>query len=141
VAVVNRDEQIAAQRVADCHPVAWIHARRCLPEPLAYSGRDHDRPQAVRDAGAALLKAAGITIPIDEIDAANLCAFFPGSSRCGWRTSGLVPEARAGTHRGRETAIGGRLPCECLERSAVFEPYWPSVPYPIRPEAAFSDGR
>ena len=33
------------RRVADGHPVAWIHATALRTEPLAYSGRDQVNPQ------------------------------------------------------------------------------------------------
>ena len=62
-AMVIGDEQSADARVADGHPVAWIHATALRTEPLAYSGRDQVNPQASRDAAAALWKAAGITSP------------------------------------------------------------------------------
>ncbi|MGH3523629.1 MAG: thiolase domain-containing protein [Mycobacterium sp.] len=110
-AVVIGDEPTAETRLADGHPVAWIHATALRTEPLAYAGRDQVNPQAGRDAAAALWKAAGITSPIDEIDVAEIYVPFswfepmwlenlgftgPGD---GWRLT------EAG-----ETEIGGSLP-------------------------------
>ena len=75
-ALVIGDEATADARVADGHPVAWIHATALRTEPLAYAGRDQVNPQASRDAAAALWKAAGITSPIDEIDVGEVYVPF-----------------------------------------------------------------
>ncbi len=96
-AVVIGNEDIGDKRVADGHPVAWIHATALRTEPLAYSGRDQVNPQAGRDAAKELWKAAGITSPIDEIDAPRFMCRSRGSSRCGWRTWALRPRAKDGS--------------------------------------------
>src|ERR1700728_1189954 len=45
-AVVIGNEEIADARVAQGHPVAWIHATALRTEPLQFSGRDQVSPQA-----------------------------------------------------------------------------------------------
>src|ERR1700721_1413311 len=65
-AVVIGNADVADKRVAEGHPVAWIHATALRTEPLAYSGRDQVNPQAGRDAAKALWKAAGLASPIAE---------------------------------------------------------------------------
>src|SRR6201987_4624579 len=75
-ALVIGNEEIADRHVRDGYPVAWIHATALRPEPLAFSGRDQVNPQAGRDAAKELWKAAGITSPIDEIDAAEIYVPF-----------------------------------------------------------------
>ncbi|BBX55132.1 hypothetical protein MSHO_04770 [Mycobacterium shottsii] len=91
-AVVIGNEEIADARVADGHPVAWIHATALRTEPLAYSGRDQVSPQAGRDAAAALWKAAGITSPIDEIDAAEIYVPFSWFEPMWLENLGFMPE-------------------------------------------------
>ena len=110
-AVVIGDEAGADARVAEGHPVAWIHATALRTEPLAYSGRDQVNPQAGRDAAAALWKAAGITSPIDEIDVAEIYVPFSWFEPMWLENLGFAPEGGGWklTEAG-ETAIGGRMP-------------------------------
>ena len=110
-AVVIGNEEIAESRVAEGHPVAWIHATALRTEPLQFSGRDQVSPQASRDAAAALWKAAGIKSPIDEIDAAEIYVPFSWFEPMWLESLGFAPEGEGWklTEAG-ETAIGGRLP-------------------------------
>ena len=110
-ALVIGNEDIADQRVAEGHPVAWIHATALRTEPLAYSGRDQVNPQAGRDAAKALWKAAGITSPIDEIDVAEIYVPFSWFEPMWLENLGFAPEGEGWklTEAG-ETAIGGRIP-------------------------------
>jgi len=110
-AMVIGDEKIADRRVADGHPVAWVHATALRTEPLAYSGRDQVNPQAGRDASAALWRAAGIKSPIDEIDVAEIYVPFSWFEPMWLENLGFAPEGEGWklTEAG-ETAIGGRLP-------------------------------
>jgi acetyl-CoA C-acetyltransferase len=110
-AVVIGDEQIADARLAQGHPVAWIHATALRTEPLAFAGRDQVSPQAGRDAAAALWEAAGITSPIDEIDAAEIYVPFSWFEPMWLENLGFAPEGEGWklTEAG-ETNIGGRLP-------------------------------
>src|SRR6202012_2493040 len=84
-------------------------------EPLAYSGRDQVNPQAGRDAAKALGKAAGITRPIHEIDAAEIYVPFSWFEPMWLENLGFAPEGEGWklTEAG-ETEIGGRIP---LQRS------------------------
>ena len=110
-AVVIGNEEIAEARLAQGHPVAWIHATALRTEPLQFSGRDQVSPQAGRDAAAALWKAAGITSPIDEIDVAEIYVPFSWFEPMWLENLGFAPEGEGWklTEAG-ETAIGGRLP-------------------------------
>ena len=62
-ALVIGNEEIADARVADGHPVAWIHATALRTEPLAYSGRDQVNPQAGRDAAGRAVARRGHHLP------------------------------------------------------------------------------
>src|ERR1700733_14166734 len=110
-AVIIGNEEIAESRLAQGHPVAWIHATALRTEPLQFSGRDQVSPQASRDAAAALWEAAGITSPIDEIDVAEIYVPFSWFEPMWLENLGFVPEGEGWklTEAG-ETAIGGRLP-------------------------------
>ena len=110
-AVVIGNEEIADARVAQGHPVAWIHATALRTEPLAFAGRDQVNPQAGRDAAAALWKAAGIKSPIDEIDAAEIYVPFSWFEPMWLENLGFAAEGEGWklTEAG-ETKIGGRLP-------------------------------
>jgi acetyl-CoA C-acetyltransferase len=109
--VVIGNEDVADKRVAEGHPVAWIHATALRTEPLAFSGRDQVNPQAGRDAAKALWKAAGITSPIDEIDAAEVYVPFSWFEPMWLENLGFAPEGEGWklTEAG-ETEIGGRIP-------------------------------
>ena len=83
-------------------------------EATTAAERDQVNPQAGRDAAAALWKQAGITNPLEEIDAPRSTCRSRGSSRCGWRTSASPPEGEGWklTEAG-ETAMDGKLPVNC----------------------------
>ena len=110
-AMVIGNEESAEARLAQGHPVAWIHATALRTEPLQFSGRDQVSPQASRDAAAALWKAAGITSPIDEIDVAEIYVPFSWFEPMWLESLGFAPEGEGWklTEAG-ETAIGGKLP-------------------------------
>jgi acetyl-CoA C-acetyltransferase len=67
-------DQAAAE--ASGQPVAWIRATSMRTEPTMFSGKDHVNPRAGADAAAALWRAAGITSPADQIDAAEIYVPF-----------------------------------------------------------------
>src|SRR6201996_5372522 len=110
-AVVIGNEEIAEERLAQGNPVAWIHATALRTEPLQFSGRDQVSPQASRDAAAALWKPAGITSPIDEIDAAEIYVPFSWFEPMWLESLGFAPEGEGWklTEAG-DTKIGGRIP-------------------------------
>lgn len=110
-AIVVGDEATADRRIADGHTVAWVHATALRTEPLDYTGRDRVNPQAGRDAAAALWKDAGITSPIDEIDAAEIYVPFSWFEPMWLENLGFAAEGEGWklTQAG-ETAIGGRIP-------------------------------
>src|ERR1700760_1775322 len=109
-AVVIGDEEIGDARLSEGHPVAWIHATALRTEPLQFSGRDQVSPQASRDAAAALWEAAGITRPIDEIDAAEIYVPFSCCEPMWLESLGFAAEGEGWklTESG-ETKIGGTV--------------------------------
>lgn len=110
-AIVVGDEETADRRIADGHTVAWVHATALRTEPLDYTGRDRVNPQAGRDAAAALWRDAGISSPIDEIDAAEIYVPFSWFEPMWLENLGFAAEGEGWklTQAG-ETAIGGKIP-------------------------------
>ncbi|GAA4128135.1 thiolase domain-containing protein [Nocardioides fonticola] len=106
-ALVIVDEDAAA---ASPNP-AWIHGTIMRSEATTAAERDQVNPQASRDAAAALWKQAGITSPIDEIDAAEIYVPFSWFEPM-WLESLGFAEENAGwklTESGA-TAMNGRIP-------------------------------
>jgi acetyl-CoA C-acetyltransferase len=91
--------------------VAWIHATAMRTEPTMFAGRDQVSPQAGRDAAAALWKEAGISNPLEQIDAAEIYVPFSWFEPMWLENLGFAPEGQGWklTEAG-ETEIGGRLP-------------------------------
>lgn len=110
-AVVIGDEAAADAAIADGRSVAWVHATAMRTEPLSYSHRNVVSPQAGRDAAAALWRDAGITNPLEEIDAAEIYVPFSWFEPMWLENLGFMPENEGWklTEAG-ETAIGGKLP-------------------------------
>ncbi|MGH3724572.1 MAG: thiolase domain-containing protein [Mycobacterium sp.] len=110
-AIVVADEATADALVAEGNTVAWVHATALRTEPLDYTGRDRVNPQAGRDAAAALWRDAGITSPIDEIDAAEIYVPFSWFEPMWLENLGFAAEGEGWklTQAG-ETAIGGKIP-------------------------------
>jgi len=109
-AVVIGNEQAAA---AVDRP-AWIHATAMRTEPTTYAGRDQVNPKAGQDCAAALWKMAGITNPLEEIDAAEIYVPFSWFEPMWLENLGFTPEGEGWklTEAG-ETEIGGKLPINC----------------------------
>ena len=110
-ALVIVDEDTAA---ASPNP-AWIHGTVMRSEATTAAERDQVNPQASRDAVAALWKQAGITSPIDEIDAAEIYVPFSWFEPM-WLESLGFAEANGGGWKLSEsgaTAMDGRLPVNC----------------------------
>ncbi|MEU0545988.1 thiolase domain-containing protein [Nocardia sp. NPDC005978] len=110
-AIVIGDEAAAKAVEATGKKVAWIHGTAMRTEPLAYTGRDQVNPQAGQAAAAALWKQAGITNPLEEIDAAEIYVPFSWFEPMWLENLGFMPEGEGWklTEAG-ETAIGGKLP-------------------------------
>ncbi|MDN5757081.1 MAG: thiolase domain-containing protein [Tomitella sp.] len=110
-AMVIGDDKTADDAVTAGRPVAWIHATAMRTEPTSYSGRNHVSPEAGRDAAAALWQQAGITDPLDEIDAAEIYVPFSWFEPMWLENLGFTAQGEGWklTESG-ETAIGGRLP-------------------------------
>jgi acetyl-CoA C-acetyltransferase len=90
---------------------AWIHATAMRTEPTTYAGRDQVNPQAGRDAAAALWKRAGITNPLEQVDAAEIYVPFSWFEPMWLENLGFMPEGTGWqlTEAG-ETDLGGKLP-------------------------------
>ncbi|MFI5889694.1 thiolase domain-containing protein [Actinoplanes sp. NPDC051513] len=107
-AVVIGDQSAAE---ASERPVAWIRATAMRTEPTFFAGKDHVNPRAGAEAAQALWRAAGITDPLDEVDAAEIYVPFSWFEPMWLENLGFT-EAGHGwklTESG-ETRIGGRLP-------------------------------
>ncbi|WP_109525176.1 MULTISPECIES: thiolase domain-containing protein [Nocardia] len=110
-AVVIGDEESATAIEATGQKVAWIHATAMRTEPTTFAGRDQVNPQAGRDAAAALWEAAGITDPLEEIDAAEIYVPFSWFEPMWLENLGFAAPGDGWklTDKG-ETEIGGRIP-------------------------------
>jgi acetyl-CoA C-acetyltransferase len=90
---------------------AWIHGTVMRSEATTAAERDQVNPQAGRDAAAALWKQAGITNPLEEIDAAEIYVPFSWFEPMWIENLGFTPEGEGWklTESG-ETALDGKLP-------------------------------
>lgn len=103
---------IASEDVAKSSPnPAWIHGTVMRSEPTSAAERDQVNPQAGREAAAALWKQAGITNPIEEIDAAEIYVPFAWFEPMWLENLGFAAEGEGWklTEAG-ETRIEGKLP-------------------------------
>jgi acetyl-CoA C-acetyltransferase len=93
---------------------AWIHGTVMRSEATSASERDQVNPQAGRDAAAALWKQAGITNPLEEIDAAEIYVPFSWFEPMWLENLGFMPEGEGWklTESGG-TAMDGKLPVNC----------------------------
>jgi len=93
---------------------AWIHGTVMRSETTTAAGRDQVNPQAGRVAAAELWKQAGISSPIDEIDAAEIYVPFSWFEPMWLENLGFAAEGEGWklTESG-ETAMGGRIPVNC----------------------------
>jgi acetyl-CoA C-acetyltransferase len=110
-ALVIVDEDTAA---ASPNP-AWIHGTVMRSEATTAAERDQVNPQASRDAAAALWKQAGITHPLEEIDAAEIYVPFSWFEPMWLESLGFAEENGGGwrlTESGA-TAMDGRIPVNC----------------------------
>ena len=107
-AVVIGDEAAAEASQA---PVAWIRATAMRSEPTMFAGKDHVNPRAGAEAAAALWRQAGITVPLDEIDVAEIYVPFSWYEPMWLENLGFAAPGEGWrlTEAG-ETALGGRLP-------------------------------
>jgi acetyl-CoA C-acetyltransferase len=105
-AVVLGDEAAAAGRT-----VAWIHATAMRTEPTMFAERDQVNPRAGQDAAAALWRAAGITDPLAQIDAAEIYVPFSWFEPMWLENLGFAEPGQGWklTEAG-DTELGGRLP-------------------------------
>ncbi|WP_068055730.1 thiolase domain-containing protein [Nocardia xishanensis] len=110
-AIVIGDAEAAAAVEAEGKKVAWVHGTAMRTEPTTFAGRDQVNPQAGRDAAAALWKAAGITDPLEEIDAAEIYVPFSWFEPMWLENLGFAAPGDGWklTEKG-ETEIGGRIP-------------------------------
>jgi len=90
---------------------AWIQGTVMRSEPTTAAERDQVNPRAGRDAAASLWKQAGITDPIEEIDAAEIYVPFSWFEPMWMENLGFAEEGEGWklTESGA-TAIDGKLP-------------------------------
>src|SRR5690606_18246865 len=110
-AIVIGDAEAAEKVESEGRKVAWIHGTAMRTEPTTFAGRDHVNPQAGQAAAAALWEAAGITDPLEEIDAAEIYVPFSWFEPMWLENLGFAAPGEGWklTEKG-ETEIGGRLP-------------------------------
>jgi acetyl-CoA C-acetyltransferase len=102
-------DQAAAE--ASERQVAWIRATAMRTEPTFFAGKDHVNPAAGVEAAQALWRAAGITEPIDEVDAAEIYVPFSWFEPMWLENLGFAaPGGGWKLTESGETRIGGRLP-------------------------------
>ena len=100
-----------ADTAASIDNPAWIHGTVMRSEPTTAAERDQVNPLAGREAAAVLWKQAGITNPLEEIDAAEIYVPFSWFEPMWLENLGFVPEGSGWqlTEAG-DTALDGRLP-------------------------------
>ncbi|EON23855.1 MULTISPECIES: thiolase domain-containing protein [Nocardioides] len=100
-----------ADTAASITDPAWIHGTVMRSEPTTAAERDQVNPLAGRAAAAALWKQAGITNPLEEIDAAEIYVPFSWFEPMWLENLGFAPEGTGWqlTEAG-DTALDGRLP-------------------------------
>jgi acetyl-CoA C-acetyltransferase len=110
-AVVIGDQAAAEAAVSDGRPVAWIRATSMRTEPTMFSGKDHVNPRAGADCAAALWRQAGITDPLEQIDAAEIYVPFSWFEPMWLENLGFAAEGQGWRLvEAGETEIGGKLP-------------------------------
>jgi acetyl-CoA C-acetyltransferase len=92
-------------------PPAWVLGSAMRSEPIMFAGRNKISPQAGRDCAADVYKQAGITHPLQEIDAAEVYVPFSWYEPMWMENLGFAPvnEGWKMTAEG-VTAFGGDLP-------------------------------
>ena len=93
---------------------AWIHGTVMRSEATTAAERDQVNPQASRDAAATLWRQAGITNPIEEIDAAEIYVPFSWFEPMWLESLGFADEGDGWrlTESGA-TAMDGQIPVNC----------------------------
>jgi acetyl-CoA C-acetyltransferase len=107
-AIVIGDEAAAE---ASGRQVAWIRATSMRTEPTMFAGKDHVNPRAGHEAAAALWHSAGITDPLDQVDAAEIYVPFSWFEPMWLENLGFVAPGQGWklTEAG-ETRLDGALP-------------------------------
>jgi acetyl-CoA C-acetyltransferase len=110
-AVVIGDQAAAEASETAGRPVAWIRATAMRSEPTMFSGKDHVNPRAGADCAAALWRDAGITNPLEQIDAAEIYVPFSWFEPMWLENLGFAGPGEGWrlTEAG-ETEIGGKIP-------------------------------
>jgi acetyl-CoA C-acetyltransferase len=100
-----------ADTAASIDDPAWIHGTVMRSEPTTAAERDQVNPLAGREAAAVLWKQAGITNPLEQIDAAEIYVPFSWFEPMWLENLGFAPEGSGWrlTEAG-DTALEGRLP-------------------------------
>ena len=107
---------LASEDVADAHdgPKAWVHATAMRSEPTAFAGRNQVSPRASEDCANDLWRKAGITSPIDEIDAVEMYVPFAWFEPMWLESLGFAPKDHGWRFvEDGVTEMTGRLPVNC----------------------------
>ena len=123
--VIGSEKAAGAATAATGRPPAWIHGMAMRSEPTMFAGRDQVNPQAGRDCAADLYRQAGITIPRQDFDMAEVYVPFSWYEPMWLENLGFCDEGDGWklTEAGRHLDDRGRRhPVELLGRGAVVEP-------------------
>jgi acetyl-CoA C-acetyltransferase len=107
-AIVIGDQEAAE---ASERQVAWIRATAMRTEPTMFAGKDHVSPRAGREAAEALWRDAGITDPLEQVDAAEIYVPFSWFEPMWLENLGFAPPAQGWKLvESGETGLDGSLP-------------------------------
>jgi len=102
-------DQAAAE--ASSEPAAWIKGTAMRTEPTMFSGKDHVNPRAGYDCAQALWASAGITNPLEQVDAAEIYVPFSWFEPMWLENLGFAePGAGWRLTESGDTEIGGQIP-------------------------------
>jgi acetyl-CoA C-acetyltransferase len=104
---------LASEAVADAHqgPAAWVQATSMRSEPTMFPGRNQISPRAGEECAASLWSKAGITSPVDEIDAVEMYVPFAWFEPMWLENLGFAPKDHGWRFvEDGETEMSGRLP-------------------------------
>src|SRR3982751_3420427 len=102
---------VAEDEAARSSNPAWIHGTVMRSEATSAAERDQVNPQASRDAAAAIWRQAGITDPLEEIDAAEIYVPFSWFEPMWLESLGFAAEGDGWKlSESGATALDGKLP-------------------------------
>ena len=96
-AVVIGDEQAADDAVAQGNPVAWVHADGDAHRTVVLRAPQWGEPAGQPQPAARCGRAGGISDPLTEIDAAEICVPFSWFEPMWLESLGFAPEGEGGS--------------------------------------------